>query len=103
MKERLSVSIDAYLLEEGRAAVAAGQHHNLSAWVSAALREQSEHDQRLRAGAEFFEWYEAEYGAFTEEEMERAHRDHEARAIVVDVPDDDQDLGSDAAGSRRSA
>lgn len=84
------MSIDAYLLEEGRRAVAAGQHHNLSAWVSAALREQSEHDQRLRAGAEFFEWYEAEYGAFTEEEMEEAERAMSARAITVTFPDDEQ-------------
>ncbi len=99
MKERLSVSVDAHLVAEGRAAVEAGLHHNLSAWVSAALRAQSEHDQRMRAADEFFAWYEAEYGEITEEEMERAHREHEAQAIVVDVPHDDPD----AADARRSA
>ena len=100
MKQRLSVTVDAYLLEEGKAAVAAGQHYNLSAWVSAALREQSEHDQRLRAASEFFEWYEAEYGEITEEEMERAERDMSARAIRVTFPDDEQ---PGDAGQQRSA
>lgn len=82
-KRRLSVSVDAELVEAGQAAVEAGQFESMSAWVSAALREQSEHDRRMRAGAEFFRWFEAEYGEITEEDMERAEREMTARAIVV--------------------
>lgn len=95
------MSVDAHLLEEGRAAVAAGLHHNLSAWVSAALRAQSEHDQRMRAADEFFAWYEAEYGEITEEEMESVHREHMARTISVNIPDDEEP--GESAGARRSA
>ncbi|WP_300015496.1 hypothetical protein [Pseudonocardia sp.] len=101
MKERLSVTVDAYLLAEGRAAVEAGLHHNLSAWVSAALRAQSEHDQRMRAADEFFAWYETEYGEITEEEMENAHREHTARAASVNIPDGEE--CGDPTDARRTA
>lgn len=102
-KKRLSVSVDAYLVEEGQAAVAAGLHDSLSGWVSAALRQQSAHDRRLRAADEFIAAWEAEYGVITEEDMERAHRDMMARAITVEFPDDEPSAGSSAADHRRSA
>ncbi len=82
-KRRLSVSVDAELVEAGRMAVAAGQAGSMSAWVNAALRERSENDRRLRLMGEWIADYEAEHGVITEEEMEEVHREMRARAIVV--------------------
>lgn len=103
MKERLSVSVDAELVAEGKAAVAAGHHDSLSAWVSAALREQSAHDRRLRAMDEWIAAYEAEHGVITEEEMERNHRELMATAITVTFPDDEQPAAEPDASAQRSA
>lgn len=82
-KERLSVSVDPHLVAAGRAAVAAGRSESLSAWVSAALERQSQHEARLQAMDEFFAHYEAEHGAITREEMDAARRSFREKAIVV--------------------
>jgi hypothetical protein len=82
-KRRLSASVDAALVAAGEAAVARGDAPNLSAWVSAALERQIEHDTRLRALDDFLRAYEAEHGKITDEEIEAARRDAKARAIVV--------------------
>lgn len=82
-KERVSASVDAELVEAGRAAVAAGHAPTLSAWINEALRRQSEHDRRLRALGQFVAAFEAEHGAFTDEEIEEATRSMRARAVVV--------------------
>jgi Arc/MetJ-type ribon-helix-helix transcriptional regulator len=103
MKKRLSVTVDAELIAAGRAAVESGRYENLSAWVGAALRERSERDRLLRAGDEFFRWYEAEYGDITEEDMERAERELSARAIRVNWPEQGQDEDGESATPRRSA
>lgn len=83
LKDRLSVSVDADLVEAGRAAVRAGQSPSLSAWVSSALERQSQHDARLEALDAFFAEYEEEHGAFTEAEMDAARRRFRERATVV--------------------
>lgn len=83
VKQRLSASVDADLLEAGRAAVAAGNAGNLSEWVNAALRRQAEDDRRLQAAREFVAAYEAEHGKITDDEIEEATRRARARAIVV--------------------
>lgn len=95
VKQRLSASVDADLLEAGRAAVAAGEAGNLSEWVNDALRKQAEHDRRLRAAGEFIAAYEAEHGTIIDDEIDEAWRRARARAIVVrdgrvmlPVPDD---------------
>lgn len=82
-KQRLSASVDAELIEQAHAAVAAGRAENVSAWVNEALRRQTDHEQRLVALAELIAAYEAEHGEITPEEMERAERRMKERAIVV--------------------
>lgn len=82
-KQRMSTSIDAELIEAGRAAVRAGEAGSLSAWVNEALRRQAEHDRRLRALDEFLESYEATHGAFTDDEIAAAARRARGRAVVV--------------------
>jgi hypothetical protein len=82
-RERLSATIEAELLDAGRAAVAAGEAESLSAWVNSALRRQADHDRRLRAMAEAVAAYEAEFGEITEEEIAETRRRLRARAVVV--------------------
>lgn len=103
MKQRLSVSVDAELVEEGKAAVAAGLHDSISSWVSVALRRQSAHDSRLQAADEFFRWYEAEHGEITEEDMDRSEREMGARAIVVNGGSDEPATDTPRDSPRRSA
>lgn len=82
-KRRVTTSVDADLVEAGRAVVAAGGAESFSAWVSSALRRQVEHDRRLRALDDFLAGFEAEHGAITDEEMHDAARRARARAVVV--------------------
>lgn len=82
-KRRLSVSVDADLVEAGQATVSAGDADSLSGWVNLALRRQVEHDRRLRGIDEFIRSFEAEQGEITDAEMEAATRDMRERATVV--------------------
>lgn len=82
-KRRLSVSVDADLVEAGQVTVSAGEADSLSGWVNMALRRQVEHERRLRGIDEFIRAYEAEHGEITEAEMEQAARATRARATVV--------------------
>lgn len=83
LKQRLSASVDADLLEAGQAAVEAGEAGSLSAWVNEALRRQADHDRRLRALDAFLAAYEAEHGEITDAEIAEATRRARARAVVV--------------------
>lgn len=82
-RERLSVTIEADLLEVGRAAVAAGEAESLSAWVNSALRRQADHERRLRAADAAIAAYEAEFGEITNEEIAATSRKLRDRAVVV--------------------
>lgn len=82
-KRRVTVSVDEELVETARAAVERGDASNLSAWVNDALTEHAEKDELLRAADEYFEWYEAEYGEITQEEMDEVERQDQERAIHV--------------------
>lgn len=83
VKQRLSASVDADLLEAGRAAVASGDAGNLSEWVNGALRRQTEEDRRLQALKEFVSAYETEHGTITDEEIDEELRRAKERAIIV--------------------
>jgi Arc/MetJ-type ribon-helix-helix transcriptional regulator len=82
-KRRLSVTVDAELVEASQAAVAVGSAESVSAWVNEALRLKMEQDRRLRALDEFLAGYEAEHGEITDDEMAAAVRGARERAIVV--------------------
>lgn len=82
-KRRLSVSVDADLVEAAQATVSAGEAASVSGWVNDALRRQVEHERRLRGIDEFILAFEAEHGEITEAEMDEVARDMRARAIVV--------------------
>lgn len=80
-KARLSVSVDADLVEAAEASVSKGRSKTLSAWVNDALRLKAEHDRRIDALASFIEAYEGEHGEITGEEMRTAARRARARAV----------------------
>ena len=81
-KTRLSVTVDADVLESVQAAFAIGEAESVSAYVNDALRLEAQHDRRLRGIDDFIAAYEAEHGEVTEEEMEAAYRRVKARAIA---------------------
>jgi hypothetical protein len=82
----LSATVEARLLDAGRAAVAQGRAPTLSAWVNDALRRQADHDLRMAALDEFLAAYEAEHGRITDDELRRATGNARARATVVRSP-----------------
>jgi hypothetical protein len=81
-KTRLTVTVDARLIEAGNRAVALGSARSISGWVNQALAERAATEERLRAMAEAVAAYEAEYGVITAEEMEEQSR-HDARTARV--------------------
>ncbi|MDQ3035228.1 MAG: hypothetical protein M3Y87_22670 [Myxococcota bacterium] len=80
-KARLSVSVDADLVEAGETSVARGRAKTLSAWVNDALRLKADHDRRLDSLGSFIAAYEQEHGEITAEEMRLAARRARARAV----------------------
>jgi glycerol dehydrogenase-like iron-containing ADH family enzyme len=85
-KERLTVTVDAELIEAGHEAVKAGRADSLSGWVNAALLEREAKERRLRALAEAVAAYEAEFGTISAQEMAAQERADARRAVVVRGP-----------------
>jgi Arc/MetJ-type ribon-helix-helix transcriptional regulator len=82
-KRRITVTVDADLVEEGERVVAEGDAPSLSAYVNDALKAHSARWRRHRALGEAIAAYEAEHGVITKEEMEETVRKMRERAIVV--------------------
>lgn len=73
-KRRITLTIDADLLDEASAAVSDGDASSVSAWVNQAMADKSEHRQRLKALGEAIADYEAEFGKITDEERAEQRR-----------------------------
>ncbi|MBI4487412.1 MAG: hypothetical protein HY655_15515 [Acidobacteria bacterium] len=82
-KERLTVTVDAELVQAGNNAVAEGRIGSLSAWVNDALVERAAKDRRLRALADAVAAYEAEFGVISADEMVRQQRADRTSAHVI--------------------
>ncbi|HEU5002883.1 MAG TPA: hypothetical protein VFW71_08900 [Actinomycetota bacterium] len=82
-KKRVTLTLDAALVEVGNRAVATGTARSLSAWVNDALTSKVAHDRRLSALDAVLADYESEHGAITEEEMEAQARSDRGSAIRV--------------------
>lgn len=67
-KGRLSVSVDAELIDGIAQAVSAGRAKTTSEWVSRAVRARLDEESRLAAMGDFLSDYEREHGAFTPDE-----------------------------------
>ncbi len=82
-KRRLSVSVDAELVDAAEQAVKRGEAPTLSAYVSDGLKLKLESDQRLRAMDNFLADYERDHGKITEEDVAESVRELQSRAIHV--------------------
>jgi hypothetical protein len=82
-KERLTVTVDAKLIQAGNDAVKAGLAESLSGWVNAALAERDAKERRLRAMSEAVAAYEAEFGKISSQEMAAQQRADERTAVVI--------------------
>lgn len=85
-KERLTVTVDAELVEAGHQAVASGRAESLSGWVNLALAERDAKERRMRAMAEAVAAYERQFGEISAEEMAAQRRADERDALVVRGP-----------------
>ncbi len=82
-KRRVTLTIDADLLDEARAAVNDGDASSVSAWVNQAMADKSENRRRLKALGEAIADYEAEFGKITPEEVAEQRRLDEIAAEQV--------------------
>jgi Arc/MetJ-type ribon-helix-helix transcriptional regulator len=82
-KERVTVTVDAELLQAARDAVEAGLADSLSAWVNRALRDRVARERQLAALAVAVGAYEAEHGEIGEDEIVRQRRADREAAVVV--------------------
>ena len=82
-KERMTITVDAELVEAGNRAVKAGRADSLSSWVNDALAERELRDRRLSGLAAAIAAYEREHGAFTDDELLAQERADQKAALVV--------------------
>jgi Arc/MetJ-type ribon-helix-helix transcriptional regulator len=82
-KARMTVTVDAELVEAANQAVKAGRAESLSGWVNAALAEREEKERRLSAMAEAVSAYEAEFGTISAQELAAQQRADERNAVVI--------------------
>lgn len=78
---RITVTVDDDVLDAARAA--SGGEGSLSKWVAEAMADKAEKERRLAAMGEALAAYQAEYGTFTEEELQAQRDADEANAIHV--------------------
>src|SRR5262249_19934118 len=64
-----TVTVDDELVEQVAAAVEAGESESVSAWINQAMEECTAHERQLAVWDELIAEYEAEHGAFTDEEL----------------------------------
>ena len=82
-KRRVTVTVDAELLDAASRAVSAGQASSVSAWVNEAMAAKNEDQRLLEAMDEAIADYEAEFGPITDEQMEQRRRLDSERMIRV--------------------
>ena len=85
-KQRLTITVDAELIEEGRRAIEAGRADSVSGWVSSALEERVRRDRQLAELATAVGDHEKEFGEITTEEIAAQKRADRTAAIVVRGP-----------------
>jgi len=82
-KRRLTVTVDPELVEVGNRAVAAGEAESLSGWVSSAMSEKAQRDEKLALLRAAIGDYETEFGEITSGELAAQRRADRADAVVV--------------------
>lgn len=84
MKKRLTISVDADLVDAALAAVAAGRAASMSAWIGEAMSDKAAKDRRLAALEDAVAAYEAEHGVISADELaEQTRIDRDAAVRVA--------------------
>ena len=99
-KERVTVTVDAELVEAGNRAVKAGQADSLSSWVNDALAEREVRHRRLRGMADAIAAYESEHGSSRKTSSSRRSGSTRRRRSSFE---DDPGAGLKPRGRRRKA
>lgn len=99
-KQRLTVTVDPDLTEAGNRAVASGAAASLSGWVSTALTERVQRDQKLEGLRAAIADYEVEFGEITAPEIATQRRSDREDAVVVCGPR--SSAGGRAGGARKA-
>lgn len=73
-KRRVTVTVDEVLLEAAAEAVAEGKAVSVSAWVNDAMTAHSERERKRAGLRKLLDEYQAEFGTFTDEELEESER-----------------------------
>jgi len=82
-KRRLTVTVDPELVQAGQSAVESGEAESVSGWVSAALEERVQRDQKLRLLGAAVASFEDEFGEITAEEIAAQQRADREQATVL--------------------
>lgn len=82
-KQRLTITVDPSLLAEGHKAVESGAADSVSGWISRAIEEKVQRDQKLSLLAAAIADFESEFGEITDEEIAAQRRSDRAGATVV--------------------
>lgn len=82
-KQRLTVTVDPELVQAGQTAVESGEAESVSGWVSAALEERVQRDQKLRLLESAIAAFEDEFGEITPEEIASQQRADREQATVL--------------------
>jgi Arc/MetJ-type ribon-helix-helix transcriptional regulator len=82
-KRRVTITVDADIVEEATRAVEEGRAASVSAWIGEAMVARQANDRRLEALGELIAEYEAVQGAITDEELaQQAQADRDSAALV---------------------
>ena len=82
-KRRVTITVDADIVEEATRAVEEGRAASVSAWIGEAMVARQADDRRLEALGELIAEYEAVQGAITDEELaQQAQADRDSAALV---------------------
>ena len=82
-KRRVTITVDADVVEEATRAVAEGRASSVSAWIGEAMVARPTNDRRLEALGELIAEYEAVHGTITDDELaQQTQADRDSAALV---------------------
>jgi hypothetical protein len=82
-KQRVTVTVDPGLLDAANRAVETGEADSVSGWVTAAMSEKADRDEKLAMLRAAVADYEAEFGEITNAEIAAVRRADRSGALVV--------------------
>lgn len=82
-KQRVTVTVDETLVDAASAAVSEGRARSISEWISEAMSQRRDRDERLAVLSRLVAQYEAMHGFITDDEIaEQAQQDRDAAGAL---------------------